>query len=133
MGWYATTTYYWGYSTTDSAANVTVIDSSTDYDTQVTVYTKSSDPTPASTTVTFTGKGRHYICDRRDRPVYHQGRRRELDGVKALPIQLWITNNTIQVDKTSSTKTGSGWKGSTGYVNYVSVDAGRPMANRASH
>ncbi len=50
---------------------------------------------------------------------------KNLDSVKALPIQLWITNNTIQVDKTSSTKTGSGWNGSTGYVNYVSVDAGK--------
>lgn len=125
-GWYATTTYYWGYSTTDSAANVTVIDSSTDYDTQVTVYTKSSDPTPASTTVTFTGKkvGTTYVTVGTVRYTIKVVAE-NLDGVKALPIQLWITNNTIQVDKTSSTKTGSGWKGSTGYVNYVSVDAGK--------
>lgn len=124
--WYATTTYYWGYSTTDSAANVTVIDSSTDYDTQVTVYTKSSDPTPASTTVTFTGKkvGTTYVTVGTVRYTIKVVAE-NLDGVKALPIQLWITNNTIQVDKTSSTKTGSGWKGSTGYVNYVSVDAGK--------
>lgn len=124
--WNKTTTYYWGYSTTDSAANVTVIDSSTDYDTQVTVYTKSSDPTPASTTVTFTGKkvGTTYVTVGTVRYTIKVVAE-NLDGVKALPIQLWITNNTIQVDKTSSTKTGSGWKGSTGYVNYVSVDAGK--------
>lgn len=124
--WNKTTTYYWRYSTTDSAANVTVIDSSTDYDTQVTVYTKSSDPTPASTTVTFTGKkvGTTYVTVGTVRYTIKVVAE-NLDGVKALPIQLWITNNTIQVDKTSSTKTGSGWKGSTGYVNYVSVDAGK--------
>ena len=129
-GWYATTTYYWGYSTTDSAANVTVIDSSTDYDTQVTVYTKSSDPTPASTTVTFTGKkvGTTYVTVGTVRYTIKVVAE-NLDGVKALPIQLWITNNTIQVDETDKTKTatGSGWGGdsSLGNANYVSVAAGR--------
>lgn len=125
-GWYATTTYYWGYSTTDSAANVKEIGNSTDYNTQVNVYTKSSDPTPASTTVTFTGKkvGTTYVTVGTVRYTINVVAE-NLDGVKALPIQLWVTNNTIQVDKTSSTKTGSGWNGSTGYVNYVSVDAGK--------
>ena len=125
-GWYATTTYYWGYSTTDSAANVTVIGNSTNYNTLVNVYTKSSDPTPASTTVTFTGKkvGTTYVTVGTVRYTINVVAE-NLDSVKALPIQLWITNNTIQVDKTSSTKTGSGWNGSTGYVNYVSVDAGK--------
>lgn len=121
-----TTTYYWGYSTTDSAANVTEIGNSTNYNTPVTVYTKSSDPTPASTTVTFTGKkvGTTYVTVGAVRYTINVVAK-NLDSVKALPIQLWITNNTIQVDKTSSTKTGSGWNGSTGYVNYVSVDAGK--------
>ena len=124
--WDETTTYYWGYSTTDSAANVTVINSSTKYNTSVNVYTKSSDPTPASTTVTFTGKktGTTYVTVGTVRYTINVVAE-NLDSVKALPIQLWITNNTIQVDKTSSTKTGSGWNGSTGYVNYVSVDAGK--------
>lgn len=118
--------YYWGYSTTDSAANVTEIGNSTNYNTPVTVYTKSGDSTPASTTVTFTGKkvGTTYVTVGTVRYTIKVVAE-NLDGVKALPIQLWITNNTIQVDKTSSTKTGSGWKGSTGYVNYVSVDAGK--------
>ena len=124
--WDETTTYYWGYSTTDSAANVTEIGNSTNYNTLVTVYTKSSDPTPASTTVTFTGKkvGTTYVTVGAVRYTINVVAE-NLDSVKALPIQLWITNNTIQVDKTSSTKTGSGWNGSTGYVNYVSVDAGK--------
>lgn len=127
-GKYETTWWGWdatyGYSTTDSAANVTEIGNSTNYDTSVNVYTKSSDPTPASTTVTFTGKkvGTTYVTVGTVRYTINVVAE-NLDSVKALPIQLWITNNTIQVDKTSSTKTGSGWNGSTGYVNYVSVDA----------
>lgn len=122
--------YYWGYSTTDSAANVTVINSSTSYNTPVTVYTKSSDPTPASTTVTFAGKkvGTTYVTVGTVRYTINVVAE-NLDGVNALPIQLWITNNTIQVDETDKTKTatGSGWGGnsSLGNANYVSVAAGR--------
>lgn len=124
--WWGQYYYYWGYSTTDSAANVTEIGNSTNYNTPVTVYTKSGDSTPASTTVTFTGKkvGTTYVTVGTVRYTINVVAE-NLDGVKALPIQLWVTNNTIQVDKTSSTKTGSGWNGSTGYVNYVSVDAGK--------
>lgn len=105
---------------------MTEIGNSTNYNTPVTVYTKSGDSTPASTTVTFTGKkvGTTYVTVGTVRYTINVVAE-NLDGVKALPIQLWVTNNTIQVDKTSSTKTGSGWNGSTGYVNYVSVDAGK--------
>ena len=128
--WDETTTYYWGYSTTDSAANVTEIGNSTDYNTQVNDYTKSSDPTPASTTVTFTGKkvGTTYVTVGTVRYTINVVAE-NLDSVKALPIQLWVTNNTIQVDETDKTKTatGSGWGGdsSLGNANYVSVAAGR--------
>lgn len=126
--WEETTTYYWGYSTTDSAANVTEIGNSTNYNTKVNVYTKSSDPTPASTTVTFTGKkvGTTYVTVGTVRYTINVVAE-NLDSVKALPIQLWITNNTIQVDETRLTKTGSGWGGdsSLGNANYVSVAAGR--------
>lgn len=127
-GWYAT--YYWGYSTTDSAANVKEIGNSTDYNTQVNVYTKSSDPTPASTTVTFTGKkvGTTYVTVGTVRYTINVDAE-NLDNVNALPIQLWVTNNTIQVDETDKTKTatGSGWGGdrSLDNANYVSVAAGR--------
>ncbi len=50
----------------------------------------------------------------------------KLDGVSPLPIQLWTTNNTIEVDGTSATKTGDGWGGNAYYngaANYVSVSA----------
>lgn len=94
----------------------------------VNVYTKSSDPTPASTTVTFTGKkvGTTYVTVGTVRYTINVVAE-NLDSVNALPIQLWITNNTIQVDETSSTKTGSGWGGdsSLGNANYVSVAAGK--------
>lgn len=118
--------YYWGYSTTDSAANVTEIGNSTNYNTPVTVYTKSGDSTPASTTVTFTGKkvGTTYVTVGTVRYTINVVAE-NLDGVNALPIQLWITNNTIQVDETDKTKTGSGWGGESGNANYVSVAAGR--------
>lgn len=122
--------YYWGYSTTDSAANVKEIGNSTDYNTQVNVYTKSSDPTPASTTVTFTGKkvGTTYVTVGTVRYTINVDAE-NLDNVNALPIQLWVTNNTIQVDETDKTKTatGSGWGGnrSLDNANYVSVAAGR--------
>lgn len=117
-------TYYYGYIE-DGKTTPTQKGSGSYYD-SVTVYTKSSDPTPASTTVTFTGKkvGTTYVTVGTVRYTINVVAE-NLDGVNALPIQLWITNNTIQVDKTSSTKTGSGWNGSTGYVNYVSVDAGK--------
>lgn len=92
----------------------------------VNVYTKSSDSTPASTTVTFTGKkvGTTYVTVGTVRYTINVDAE-NLDGVKALPIQLWVTNNTIQVDETDKTKTGSGWGGESGNANYVSVAAGR--------
>lgn len=122
--WSYGTYYYYGYIE-DGKTSPTQKGSGSYYD-SVTVYTKSSDPTPASTTVTFTGKkvGTTYVTVGTVRYTINVVAE-SLDNVNALPIQLWITNNTIQVDKTSSTKTGSGWKGSTGYVNYVSVDAGK--------
>lgn len=91
-----------------------------------TVYTKSGDPTPASTTVTFTGKkvGTTYVTVGTVRYTINVVAK-NLDNVNALPIQLWITNNTIQVDETDKTKTGSGWGGESGNANYVSVAAGR--------
>lgn len=117
-------TYYYGYI--EDGKTTPTQKGSGSYHDSVTVYTKSSDPTPASTTVTFTGKktGTTYVTVGTVRYTINVVAE-NLDNVNALPIQLWITNNTIQVDKTSSTKTGSGWNGSTGYVNYVSVDAGK--------
>lgn len=121
-------TYYYGYIE-DGKTSPTQKGSGSYYD-SVTVYTKSSDPTPASTTVTFTGKkvGTTYVTVGTVRYTINVVAE-NLDSVKALPIQLWITNNTIQVDETDKTKTatGSGWGGdsSLGNANYVSVAAGR--------
>lgn len=117
-------TYYYGYIE-DGKTSPTQKGSGSYYD-SVTVYTKSSDPTPASTTVTFTGKkvGTTYVTVGTVRYTINVVAE-SLDNVNALPIQLWITNNTIQVDETDKTKTGSGWGGESGNANYVSVAAGR--------
>lgn len=116
--------YYYGYIE-DGKTTPTQKGSGSYYD-SVTVYTKSSDPTPASTTVTFTGKkvGTTYVTVGTVRYTIKVVAE-NLDNVNALPIQLWITNNTIQVDETDKTKTGSGWGGESGNANYVSVAAGR--------
>lgn len=48
-----------------------------------------------------------------------------LTGVSPLPIQLWITNNTIEASGTNAKKTGSGWGGdsSLGQAGYISLPA----------
>ena len=80
------------------------------------------------TTVTFKGvaEGTTYVTIGHVRYTINVTKE-NLDGVDPLPIQLWITNNTIQVDTTDATKTGSGWGGdaSLGTANYVSVSAGK--------
>lgn len=121
---YGTYYYYYDYIE-DGKTSPTQKGSGSYYD-SVTVYTKSSDPTPASTTVTFTGKkvGTTYVTVGTVRYTINVVAE-SLDNVNALPIQLWITNNTIQVDETDKTKTGSGWGGESGNANYVSVAAGR--------
>lgn len=122
--WSYGTYYYYGYIE-DGKTTPTQKGFGSYYD-SVTVYTKSSDPTPASTTVTFTGKkvGTTYVTVGTVRYTINVVAE-NLDNVNALPIQLWITNNTIQVDETDKTKTGSGWGGESGNANYVSVAAGR--------
>ncbi len=40
-----------------------------------------------------------------------------------LPIQLWITDNTIEADGPNAGTTGSGWRGSEGKVRYINVPA----------
>lgn len=117
-------TYYYGYIE-DGKTTPTQKGSGSYYD-SVNVYTKSGDSTPASTTVTFTGKktGTTYVTVGTVRYTINVVAE-NLDNVNALPIQLWITNNTIQVDETDKTKTGSGWGGESGNANYVSVAAGR--------
>ena len=87
-------------------------------------------PTPGvdQTTITFKGvaEGTTYVTIGHVRYTINVTKE-NLDGVDPLPIQLWITNNTIQVDTTDATKTGSGWGGdsSLGTANFVSVSAGK--------
>ena len=128
-GGYYTYYYYYGYSITDSTTDVTVINYSRWGNNTVTVYTKTDgDPTPASTTITFKGNkvGDTSVIIGGVKYNIHVTKE-DLSGVSPLPIQLWITNNTIQVDTTDATKTGSGWGGdsSLGTANYVSVSAGK--------
>lgn len=50
----------------------------------------------------------------------------DLTDVSPLPIQLWITNNTIEASGTNAKKTGSGWGGDSslgGQAGYISLPA----------
>ena len=101
-------TYYYGYSVTDSATDVTQIASSWWSSDTVTVYTKTDgDPIPASTTITFKGNkvGDTYVIIGGVKYNIHVTKE-DTSKVDPLPIQLWITNIPIQVD-TSAYKGGS--------------------------
>lgn len=93
-------TYYYGYSVTDSATDVTKIASSWWSSDTVTVYTKTGgDPIPASTTITFKGNkvGDTYVIIGGVKYNIHVTKE-DTSKVDPLPIQLWITNIPIQVD-----------------------------------
>lgn len=94
------TYYYYGYSVTDSATDVTQIASSWRSSDTVTVYTKTGgDPIPASTTITFKGNkvGDTYVIIGGVKYNIHVTKE-DTSKVDPLPIQLWITNIPIQVD-----------------------------------
>ena len=99
-GWlFKNYTYTWGYSTTDSADNVTEIKTQeTSYpsytDTNITVYTASTtEGTPASTTVTFTGVsvGTTYVTVGNTRYTINVTAE-DLSVVTPLSLEYWITN-----------------------------------------
>lgn len=118
-------TYYWGYSKTNSANDVTVVDSTTDRNKSVTVYTKNNTATPATTTVTATGRsvGTTYVTVGTVRYTIVVSKE-NLDNAATLPIQLWITNVSIEV--TDVTTKGSGQfndYNNGGYAQYVTVKA----------
>lgn len=102
MGFLQVTTYYYGYSETDSASNVRQIgEGMSSSSTKVTVYVKDTVPaTPASTTITFNGlaEGDTYVTIGN---VYYTIRvtKEDLSNAPTLPIQLWITSQTIAVDQ----------------------------------
>ena len=82
--------------------------------------------TETSTTIEFTGLKENqttYVTIGNIR--YKIVVKADLTNAPKLPVQLWITNNTIQVDTTAATKTGSGWGGdsSLGNANYVNIPA----------
>lgn len=100
--WY---TYYytWGYSTTSSTNNVTQIGNktqeteSTSTEPNITVYTKpSTEGTPASTTVTFTGHkaGTTYVTIGNTRYTINVNAE-DLSKVTPLTVEFWITNRQV--------------------------------------
>lgn len=116
------TTYYYGYSETDSASNVRQIgEGMSSSSTKVTVYVKDTVPaTPTSTTITFNGlaEGDTYVTIGNVYYTIHVTKE-DLNNAPTLPIQLWITNNSIEVDGAKQT-TGSfangGWQDKPWYL-----------------
>lgn len=98
-------TYTWGYSTTSSTSNVTKIgdtQSTTDTSTtpNITVYTKSTtEGTPASTTVTFTGVkvGTTYVTVGNTRYTINVVAE-DLSTVTPLTVEFWITNRKVEAN-----------------------------------
>ena len=119
-------TYYYGYSKTDSASEVTEVGNEWRSSTTVQVYTKTgSETVPASTTITFKGvsKGTTYVTVGDIRYTIDVVAE-DISGADVLPIQLWITNVSIEV--TDVTTKGSGEFNdyhNGGYAYYVSAKA----------
>lgn len=134
--------YYYGYSKTDSSSDVMQIGEGMSYAyTQVTVYVKGDTvpATPASTIVTFNGlaEGDTYVTIGNVHYTIHVTKE-DLSNAPTLPIQLWITNNSIEVDGAKQT-TGSfangGWQDKPWYLLLnakdnaaVASSAGLPLA-----
>lgn len=101
--------YYYGYLETDSSNKVTEIDNTTDSSKMVTLYVKKTNPaTPASTTITFTGvaKGMTYVTIGDTRYTINVNPE-DLNSAPALPIQLWITNSPISVNRMTEKTDGT--------------------------
>lgn len=100
------TVYYIGYSTTDSADNVTLIvnGKTNSYFDRNTLYTKSgTDPVPASTTITITGKtvGTTYITVGGVRYTINVIAE-NLDKVTPITVEYWITNRQVTANNATS-------------------------------
>lgn len=119
------TTYYVGYST-DDGTNKTWIDNGTTSNKTITVYKKTgTEGTPASTTITFTGVAKgttevtigntHYTIN-----VVEE----DLTDAATLPIQLWITNVSIEVTGVTTKSSGQfNDYNNGGYAQYVTAKA----------
>lgn len=91
------TYYYIGYSTTDSADNVELVVNGDTRNRSITLYTKSgTDPVPASTTITITGKtvGTTYITVGGVRYTI-KVLAENLDEVTPITVEYWITNSRL--------------------------------------
>lgn len=105
---YVTTTYYYGYSETDSASNVQQIGKGmSSGSTKVTVYVKGDTVpgTPASTTVTFKGLavGTTYVTIGNVKYTIEVVPE-NLNNVTPLSIEYWITNGEVQRSESDTTK-----------------------------
>lgn len=123
---YQNSKYYWGYSVNDSATSVIEAGNSYYWYKEVTVYSMSGTASkPASTTIVFKGVAKgttevtigdtHYTIN-----VVAE----DLTDAATLPIQLWITNVSIEV--TGVTTKGSGQfndYNNGGYAQYVTAKA----------
>lgn len=123
---YSNNRYRWGYSESDNSTNVVEISNSHSRYTQITVYSLSGTVSkPASTTVTFKGVnvGTTYVTIG-DILYTINVIAEDLTDATELPIQLWITNVSIEVN--GITTKGSGQfndYNNGGYAYYVSVKA----------
>ncbi len=115
--------YHYGYSVTDSAENVEEIGSSRKGSSTVTVYKKTgTEAVPASTTVAFKGVAEGDTTVTIGHVTYNvHVTKEDVTSAPALPVQLWITNNGIQVD--SKTQKTSGSFGNNRYAFYASIKA----------
>ena len=106
MGFLQVTTYYYGYSETDSASDVKQIgDGMRDGSTKVTVYVKDAvSATPAYTTVTFKGLavGTTYVTIGNVKYTIIVVPE-DLKNVTPLSIEYWITNSRVLDETTNNT------------------------------
>lgn len=118
--------YYYGYSTTDSTSDVNQLGGSWYGSNSVTVYSKSGQATiPASTTLTFKGVavGTTYVTVGTVRYTIIVNRE-DLTSATTLPIQLWITNVSIEVTDVTTRSSGQfNDYNNGGYAQYVTVKA----------
>lgn len=126
--------YYYGYSVNDSASNVMRIGYSLNGNKTVTVYKKTgTEAVPASTAVTFKGVAKGTTSATIGHVKYNiTVTKEDVTNVDPLPVQLWITNNPIEVDTktysggstSGSFRTNNNWSETKAwYVNVSAVDA----------